>query len=414
MTELPVVAVVAAGCLVVAGWVTVAVLVLRSRRRDLDLRRAARAGEEADRSLRSAEALTEHLVRALNAIPQGVVVTDADGEVVVRNDVAAHFAEGRHGEALVHAAVEELLAEALAGAPAARSVELFGNPRRTLTVASTPLDDEGRPAGALVVIDDISERRRLESVRRDFVANISHELKTPVAAMSLLAETLAAEEDPATARRLAARILDEAFRVDRTIEDLLALSRIESEEGFRADVVEIDAILADAADRTRVAAEQSGIEVTLEVVTPDLVLRGDHRQLVSAVANLVDNAVKYSDAGASVAVRAGRVGDRVEIAVQDRGIGIPARDLERIFERFYRVDQARSRATGGTGLGLAIVRHVAANHGGEVRVASRTGEGSCFTLSLPLERDRTPAPEPSTPAPNPPAPPEPTIEAGHR
>jgi two-component system sensor histidine kinase SenX3 len=235
----------------------------------------------------------------------------------------------------------------------------------------------------MVVVDDISERRRLDAVRRDFVANISHELKTPVAAMSLLAETLAGEDDPEVTRRLAERVQSEAFRVNRTIEDLLALSRIETEEGLERTVVPVAAVIDEAIERTRAAAERADILVGIEVDDPDLALVGDRRQLVSALANLLDNAIKYSDPGTDVTVAAVVRGETIELSVADHGIGIPARDLERVFERFYRVDQARSRETGGTGLGLAIVRHVAVNHHGRVEVRSRTGEGSTFTLRLP-------------------------------
>jgi two-component system, OmpR family, sensor histidine kinase SenX3 len=356
-------------------------------------------------SAATGDALLGHLRRALNAIPQGVLVADGTGELVVRNDVAELFAEARHGEALVQAAVVELLAEALAGAPARRTVELFDPPRRTLVISATPLDEEGRLTGAMVVIEDISERRRLDAVRRDFVANISHELKTPVAAMSLLAETLAAEDDAEVARRLAERIQTEAFRVNRTIEDLLALTRIENEEPLAAHPVALAQVVDEAVERIRPAAEHAGIEIAIELDDDDLTLIGDRRQLVSALYNLLDNAVKYSDPGSPVIVRAAAEDGGLTLAVADRGIGIPARELERVFERFYRVDQARSRETGGTGLGLAIVRHVAANHHGDVAVESRTGEGSTFTLRLPRA---SAAGLPTAPVPNPQA------EAGSR
>jgi two-component system sensor histidine kinase SenX3 len=342
-----------------------------------------RAIGDAQAARHEAEGIRAHLQRSLNAIPQGVIIADDAGEIVSRNDVATLFAEARHGDALVQAAIEELLAEALDGLPGRRTVELFETPRRTLVISATPLDEDGRLTGAMVVVDDISERRRLDAVRRDFVANISHELKTPVAAMSLLAETLAGEDDPEVTRRLAERVQSEAFRVNRTIEDLLALSRIETEEGLERTVVPVAAVIDEAIERTRAAAERADILVGIEVDDPDLALVGDRRQLVSALANLLDNAIKYSDPGTDVTVAAVVRGETIELSVADHGIGIPARDLERVFERFYRVDQARSRETGGTGLGLAIVRHVAVNHHGRVEVRSRTGEGSTFTLRLP-------------------------------
>jgi two-component system sensor histidine kinase SenX3 len=235
----------------------------------------------------------------------------------------------------------------------------------------------------VAIIEDISERRRLEAVRRDFVANISHELKTPVGALSLVAETLEGEDDPAVVARLSHRMRTEAERLGRIIEDLLDLSRIEAEEFPSREPVPVHLVVAQAVERLRPAAEHRGIRLDIEEPPRSFAIRGDRRQLVSAVHNLVDNAIKYSEDGSSVQVTIGQGDGWVTIAVADHGIGIPTRDLERIFERFYRVDRARSRDTGGTGLGLAIVRHVASNHGGHVEVCSREGEGSTFTLRLP-------------------------------
>jgi two-component system, OmpR family, sensor histidine kinase SenX3 len=343
--------------------------------------RALRQGADAARS-------EARLARALAVIPQGVVVYDEDGAIAYRNDVAAAYLVARHGEALVEGAIAALAAAANdAGQHAvpARTVDLFGPPRRTLVLSATRLDDEeGRRIGALVVIDDITDRRRLEAVRRDFVANISHELKTPVGALGLLAETLLAEDDPAVFRRLAERMVGEAHRVGRTIDDLLALTQIEADEVGMRDEVAVHLFVAEAVERVRPAAEQQRITIEVSEPPPRLIVLGDRRQLVSATYNLLDNAVKYSDAGSSVEVRARTDGRWIDLSVVDHGIGIPQRDLERVFERFYRVDRARSRETGGTGLGLAIVRHVASNHAGEVRVESLEGEGSTFTLRLPV------------------------------
>ena len=336
----------------------------------------ARAEIEADHA--SATETRLRLERALDAIPQAVLIADVDGRVVVRNRAADSFAEARHSDALVEAAIDELLAEALERRDAHRTIELFGPPKRTLVIATTPLPD-----GALVIVDDVSERRRLEATRRDFVSNISHELKTPVGAIGLLAETLLAEDDPAVSRRLAERIVTEAFRLDHTIEDLLVLSRIEGEEDPVHESVAVHLVMADAVERIGPAAEQAGIVIHENDADRPLAVLGDRRQLTSALYNLLDNAVKYSDRGDIVDVTATSAGDHVAIEVQDHGIGIPRSDLERVFERFYRVDQARSRTTGGTGLGLAIVRHVATNHAGDVLVDSRLGEGSTFTLVLP-------------------------------
>jgi two-component system sensor histidine kinase SenX3 len=252
-----------------------------------------------------------------------------------------------------------------------------------LVISAMPLDDGPRPVGALAVIDDVSERRRLEAVRRDFVANISHELKTPVGALGLLAETIVAEDDASVTRRLAERMTSEAIRVGRIIDDLLALSRIEVEEHPLRELVSVPALVEEAVERSRNAAEAHDIVIDTDQVGRRHTVRGDRRQLVSAVSNLIDNACKYSDRGSTVRVASLSGESWVEIAVCDEGIGIPASDLERVFERFYRVDRARSRDTGGTGLGLSIIRHVAQVHGGEVTVKSREGEGSTFTLYLP-------------------------------
>jgi two-component system, OmpR family, sensor histidine kinase SenX3 len=338
----------------------------------------------AERSRRSRAAKAENrLSWALGAIANGVVIFDERGEIVYRNDPAASFLAARHSDALVEEAITSMASDALRGRGAERELELFGPPRRVLSVRATPLEHTSRPSGVLVVVEDTSERRRLENVRRDFVANISHELKTPVGALALLAETMLDEDDPDVTRRLAERLAAEAFRVGNTIDDLLELSRLEVATGLAADTVSVAQFVADAVERVRGAAEQRGIEIEVEEAPVRLTVIGDRRQLVSAVTNLVDNAVKYSEAGSAVAVGARTDGVWVDVTVRDHGMGIPRRDLERIFERFYRVDRARSRETGGTGLGLAIVRHVASNHRGEVRVESREGVGSTFTLRLP-------------------------------
>jgi two-component system sensor histidine kinase SenX3 len=237
--------------------------------------------------------------------------------------------------------------------------------------------------GACALVEDISERRRIEAVRTDFVANISHELKTPVGALAVLAETLADERDEAVVQRIADRMLEESHRASRTIDDLLELSRIELGGELTRDGVEAGEVVCGAVDRATALADQCGIRIDVSDPSDAVRVTGDRRQLVSAVGNLVENAVKYSEAGGRVEVTTRSDGPWVEFVVADHGVGIPARDLDRIFERFYRVDKARSRGTGGTGLGLAIVRHVATNHGGEVTVTSREGEGSTFVLRVP-------------------------------
>ncbi len=241
----------------------------------------------------------------------------------------------------------------------------------------------------LVFAEDQTEFRRAEEVRRDFVANVSHELKTPVAALALLAETIEdAADDSEAVRRFAGRMRREAARLTFLVQDLIMLNRIQAARPAPDPrPVEIDAVVAEALDHCRVKASARGITL-ISAGTRGLSALGSEELLVTAVRNLLENAVAYSPGGTRIVVSVTEPGDDgVEISVADQGIGIPERDLERIFERFYRVDPARSRATGGTGLGLAIVKHVMAAHGGRASVHSAEGEGSTFTLWIPLRRE---------------------------
>jgi two-component system sensor histidine kinase SenX3 len=215
------------------------------------------------------------------------------------------------------------------------------------------------------------------------VANISHELKTPVGALAVLAEALADEDDPAVIRRLVDRMLEESHRAVSTIDDLLELSQIELAGDIDHEEVRLADVVRAGVGRVSSIADQGDITVEVRSDGDGLVVLGDRRQLVSALGNLVENAVKYSEPGQLVEVDVRTTDGFVELVVTDHGVGIPARDLDRIFERFYRVDKARSRGTGGSGLGLSIVRHVATNHRGSVTVTSREGEGSTFVLRLP-------------------------------
>jgi two-component system sensor histidine kinase SenX3 len=342
---------------------------------------------------RAAEAVAEasseaiRLRRALDALPQAVIIADEHGELVFRNSRAIALMSSRHGDALAAQAVDELMTTTAPGSSEERTLELYGPPRRTLSVRTQSIDNGQRALGIVAAIEDVSERRRLEEVRRDFVANVSHELKTPMGALGLLAETLLSETEPTVAARLAQRIHDEAFRVSRIIDDLLDLSRIESEESPPREPVLVNLVLAEALERVRATAEHRHVKIVLDEPSPPVAVLGDRRQLTSAVYNLLENAVKFSYEDSAVDL-SGHVEDgKVLIEVRDRGTGIPARDLDRIFERFYRVDHGRSRATGGTGLGLAIARHVASNHHGSIHVESREGEGSTFVLALPIGVD---------------------------
>jgi two-component system sensor histidine kinase SenX3 len=279
------------------------------------------------------------------------------------------------------------------GSAASATIDLapaVGGPEiLTFRVSAVPLDQVGRVTTVLLQFSDITETLRLERVRRDFVANVSHELKTPVGALTLLAEAVQdAADDPEAVQRFSHRMQREGARLGRLVQELIELSRLQGAEPLPGpQLVDVEHILSEAVDRSRLAAESSGITV-VDRTEAGLQVRGNETQLANAVANLVDNAIAYSSEHTKVGVAARSVreatGEWVEIAVTDQGIGIAEGDLDRVFERFYRVDQARSRATGGTGLGLAIVKHIASNHGGGVSVWSVAGSGSTFTIRLPL------------------------------
>jgi two-component system sensor histidine kinase SenX3 len=248
----------------------------------------------------------------------------------------------------------------------------------------------------LLLVEDLTEARRIEAVRRDFVANVSHELKTPVGALSLLSEAVMdASDDPEAVLRFAGRMQIEATRLTSLVQEIIDLSRVQDDDLLDdAEPVAVDDLVAEAVDRCRHQANTKQITMATGT-TPDLFIWGNRGQLAAALGNLVENAVNYSPARTRVGIAGRRIaatgGDLIEISVTDQGIGISEKDRDRVFERFYRVDPARSRATGGTGLGLSIVKHVAATHGGEVTVWSAEGQGSTFTLRLPeagIARDR--------------------------
>ena len=242
----------------------------------------------------------------------------------------------------------------------------------------------------LILIDDLAEERRVDAVRRDFVANVSHELKTPVGALSLLAETiLSAADEPDQVKHFAERMQTEASRLASLIQDVIDLSRLQSDDPMtRAEVVDVEVLVTRAFDEVRTLAVSRDIEL-IRSDEAGVEIYGDRGQLLTALRNLLTNAIVYSPQGTRVAVSSRMNEGIAEIVVKDQGIGIPSHDLDRIFERFYRVDQARSRSTGGTGLGLAIVKHVCQNHGGECIVWSEVGTGSTFTLRLPAYDPQT-------------------------
>jgi two-component system sensor histidine kinase SenX3 len=299
---------------------------------------------------------------AVNSLSVGVVVVGTDGKVIFRNKLAESVTGVIHSDVLVEEVVEQHLSVALSGETKRQVLDLFGPPRKVFAVSATPL----AIGGAVAMTEDITERYLVDAV-----------------ALAVLAEALSQEDDLEIIHRLSEKMVDEAIRVGRTIDDLLELSRIEFGGEAVKDEVDAAVILTESISRAAPLASLHSIKIAMAELSTPLKVVGDRRQLVSAIGNLVENAVKYSESGSSVEVSARPDGDSVEFAVTDFGLGIPARDLDRVFERFYRVDRARSRDTGGTGLGLAIVRHVANNHGGDVSVTSIEGEGSTFSLKIP-------------------------------
>jgi two-component system, OmpR family, sensor histidine kinase SenX3 len=333
---------------------------------------------------------------AISALRVGVLVLDAQDRPVLANPAAVELGLVREGgnEPVVHAVIRTLAGQ-VRRSGTLREVELDlprGGMRAPLLpdalgvrVRVIPLTAPDYPPGHVAVeASDVTEAHRVARVRRDFVANVSHELKTPVGALALLAETLLeAADDPEASRRFAERIHHESQRLARLVKELLELSRLQGAEPLPAPLpVAVDRIVNEVVDRTRTAAAAKNIEIHF-AGERGLTVYGNEGQLVTAVANLVENAITYSPDDTKVTIDCRRAGDMVDVAVIDEGIGIALKDLDRIFERFYRADQARSRDTGGTGLGLAIVKHIAVNHGGRVDVESTVGAGSTFTLRLP-------------------------------
>jgi two-component system sensor histidine kinase SenX3 len=313
----------------------------------------------------------------------GIVLDRADR--VVNNSPAAVAHGLVRGQELVHPELLHL-ARTVRRDGDIREVEL--DLRRGIGQGTVVVAARVAPLGAahvLLLVEDISKARRIDEIRRDFLANVSHELKTPVGGISLLAEAiLDAHDDPEAVQRFATRIGVESRRLTNLVKEIVELSRLQGADVVKDPVlVDVGACADVALDRCRLLAEESGIELASNA-EPDCQVWGDPELVATAVANLIGNAISYSDSGTKVGVSVRRRDSGViEVAVSDQGLGIAAEEQERIFERFYRVDSARSRATGGTGLGLAIVKHVAENHGGTVSVWSEVGRGSTFTLTLP-------------------------------
>ena len=328
--------------------------------------------------------LPDEAVRLLAALPLASVVVDLQGDVIRATPRAEALGIVRR-DVVVVAEIAELVTESIRSLSVReRQVRVrrppLGKGMLDLRVLVVPLSGEA----FAILVEDLSDERRVAAVRRDFVANVSHELKTPVGAMALLAEAiLSAADDEESVRRFAERMITESGRLSSLINDIIDLSRLQGDDPLtHAEVFEVDLLIAQATDEVRTVSLARDIDIITTGV-PGVALLGDRGQILMAVRNLLMNAVTYSESQTRIAVTAQADDHVVEIGVKDQGIGIPAHDLDRVFERFYRVDPARSRITGGTGLGLAIVKHVCENHGGEVGVWSEVGVGSTFTLRLP-------------------------------
>jgi two-component system sensor histidine kinase SenX3 len=364
---------------------TVATLLIRSR--------SPRGHDEASAEVVSSRPEPAPSDAVLQILPTAALLLDADDRVRVANRAAMSIGLVRDGS--LDVPVLATLVRSVRRTGTTQTAELlldaadFPGRIATVGVRAEPLEGDS----VALVVDDLTEAKRVESVRRDFIANVGHEIKTPVGALQLLAEAaLDADDDPIAVRRFIDRMQREAQRLSRLVQELLDLSRLQGADPLpEPNAVRVDSVLDEAVDRARPAAEAKGITI---VRGGDLGLEvfGDESQLVTAVGNLLDNAVAYSGDGTRVAVGVHLRNGSVEIAVSDEGIGIPEAEQRRIFERFYRVDPARSRETGGTGLGLAIVKHTVGNHGGEVSLWSEPGSGSTFTIKLPaVDRRATPA-----------------------
>lgn len=364
----------AALCGVLLGWLIAAVLIRRSAE-----------GPRADETSGQAALAASVVARSDN----GYLVTDRVGNVLLMNQRAQELRVVRAGMA-APAVLEAIERTAVSGEPIdvdLRALEPAGDLADDGDTGPSVIHAVARPLDAdliLVSAVDESAARRVETIRRDFVANVSHELKTPVGAIALLAEAvLDGSDDEESVRHFAGKMLAESTRLGALVNELIALSRLQGGLPLQdLAVVEVDAVVDEAMARLATVAETAGIGVISDGPS-GLLVRGDRTLLVTALTNLIDNAVSYSPPGTPVSVTRSAHDGSVDISVTDRGLGIAPEHQKRVFERFFRVDPARSRATGGTGLGLAIVKHVAANHGGQAVLWSRIGTGSTFTLRLP-------------------------------
>jgi two-component system sensor histidine kinase SenX3 len=328
------------------------------------------------------KAVDEQMLKAFDLLPIGVVISRGPNGELLRNRIAVEMTGVRHVDILVDEAVVALVKETIEIGEQNKSMQVAGPPDRFFQLQSQRLNDDG----VVVTIEDTTDRVRIDTVRTDFVANLSHELKTPIGGIAALGDTMMDETDPVVMKQLAERIVRESFRMAGIVNDLLDLSRIEFGRSTEWERIELNGVIKEVVALTQDSARHHKVELVMSGNFAVEVF-GDRSQLVSAFSNLVENAIKYSDVDRLVEIIGDVRVDDLTVAVVDQGLGIAPKDHERIFERFYRVDRARSRSTGGTGLGLSIVRHVVDNHGGKIEVKSNEGEGATFTVVLPRSKE---------------------------
>ena len=345
-------------------------------------------GKKAERVERS-NLVAPSLVAALKALDRESIILDSSGYIRYETNKISLLNLAKDNKILS----EELLALVRVvrrtGKTQEGSIEVargpIGEGKRDLQITAALIDNEG---SVLVIIDDEGEKQRIDAIRRDFITNISHELKTPIQALSLNSDALLEiKDEPDKVVLFANKIKTQTIRLNDLVKEIINLSKIQDSDPLdMAHNVEISNVIAEAVDQCEVLAEARKISINLDGVQNAVVV-GNREQLVMAVHNLVENAINYSSEGTNVVISSKLDDGLIEILVKDQGLGIAEENLDRIFERFYRVDPARSRATGGTGLGLSIVKHVITNHGGEVKVWSSMGVGSTFAIRLPIANE---------------------------
>ena len=365
--------------------------IVQSETVEVALRGLAKAIDEIEEQRIKADAFRQQLIAALDSLNYGIAIYGQDDQLIHTNPYASSFLSGVHSGALIADAIDELFQTRDGQEVIDQELDVFDNShpssvthsrKKTFYIILRELSIEGNQIGSVVTIEDISEQERLESVRRDFISNISHELKTPIGAIALLTETLLGEPDTDLVQTFAPNILQETERLSETIDDLLSLSRIEHGSTDSFNQIDLLKCAEQAIDRVKIFAKQNEVTVLTSFPPAPVHLFGDALQLTSAFYNILENSVKYKRINqGNVHLTVKQLDDFIEIEISDNGIGIPTKDLDRIFERFYCVD--RSHSGSGVGLGLAIVRHVIVNHEGVIRIESTEGVGTTFFIQFP-------------------------------